>query len=259
MRRSCKLYSNWGGSSAKTFKLIIAGPQATSMTLAEAQQRSRSDRTSYSLQEALEWRRCLFTLVADPVGQGYVNSLGHPGGNVTGFTTFEFNVGGKWLELLKEIAPAVTRAAVIREPTIAGGIGFWSAIQALAPSVGVEVIPLNVSDPGEIERAVTSFASTPNGGLIVTGSALAVLHRDLIITLADRHKLPAFYFERHFIAAGGLISYRPDFADQYRQAASLSLGMLIAFSRATRRLTYRCKRQQGTGYSSISRLLRRST
>jgi putative tryptophan/tyrosine transport system substrate-binding protein len=161
----------------------------------------------------------VFVNVPDPVGTGYVDSLARPGGNATGFVLFEYRISGKWLELLKEIAPKVTRAVVIRDPTIAGGIGQWSAIQALAPSVGVEVSPVNVSDRDEIERAVKTFAGSANGGLIVTGSALTVLHRDLIIALAARHKLPAVYYERYYVAAGGLMSYGPDFLDQYRSAA----------------------------------------
>ena len=136
----------------------------------------------------------VFANVPDPVGAGFVDSLARPGGNATGFTQFEYGMSGKWLELLKEIAPGVTRAAVLRDPAIAAGIGQFGAIQAVAPSLGVEVSPVNVRDAGEIERAVTAFARAPNGGLIVTGSALAAIHRDLIITLAARHKLPAVYF-----------------------------------------------------------------
>jgi putative ABC transport system substrate-binding protein len=161
----------------------------------------------------------VFVNVPDPVGTGYVASLARPGGNATGFLLFEYRISGKWLELLKEIAPKVTRAVVIRDPTIAGGIGQWSAIQALAPSVSVEVSPVNMSDPDEIERAIKIFAGSANGGLILTGSALAVLHRDLIIALAARYKLPAVYYERYYVAAGGLMSYGPDFLDQYRSAA----------------------------------------
>jgi putative tryptophan/tyrosine transport system substrate-binding protein len=161
----------------------------------------------------------VFVNVGDPVGAGYVNTLARPGGNATGLLLFEFRISGKWLELLKEIAPGVTRVAVIRDPAITAGIGQWSAIQALAPSVGVEVNPVNVSDTDEIERAVTAFARSSNGGLIVTGSALTVMHRDLIITLATRHKLPAVYYERYYVAAGGLMSYGPDFLDQFRSAA----------------------------------------
>ena len=161
----------------------------------------------------------VFVNVADPVGAGFVDSLARPGGNATGFILFEYGMSAKWLELLKQIAPGVTRAAVIRDPAIAAGIGQFGAIQSVAPSVGVEVSPVNVRDAGEIERAVTAFARSSNGGLIVTGSALAVVHRDLIITLAARHKLPAVYFQRFFVTGGGLISYGPDIIDQYRRAA----------------------------------------
>jgi putative ABC transport system substrate-binding protein len=161
----------------------------------------------------------VFPVVSDPVAAGFVDSLARPGGNATGFIVFEYSLSGKWLELLKQIAPSVTRAAVFRDPALPPGIGQFSAIQAVAPSLGVEVIPVNVREAGEIERAVAAFARSPNGGLIVTSSGLAELHRDLIITQAARHKLPAVYFERFFVAAGGLISYGPDQIDQYRQAA----------------------------------------
>jgi ABC-type uncharacterized transport system substrate-binding protein len=161
----------------------------------------------------------VFVNVADPVGAGYVDSLARPGGNATGFVLFEYGISGKWLELLKEIAPGVTRAAVIRDPAITAGIGQWGAIQSAAPSLGLAVHPVNVRDAGEIERAVAAFARTPNGGLIVTGSGLAVVHRDLIITLAARHKLPAVYYDPYFGAAGGLIAYGPDILDQFRRAA----------------------------------------
>ena len=161
----------------------------------------------------------VFVNVPDPVGAGYVESLARPGGNATGFILFEYGISGKWLELLKQISPGVTRAAVIRDPAITAGIGQFGAIQSVAPSLGLEVNPVNVRDTGEIERAVAAFARTPNGGLIVTGSALAVVHRHLIITLAARHKLPAVYFRREFVADGGLISYGPDIIDQYRRAA----------------------------------------
>jgi putative ABC transport system substrate-binding protein len=162
----------------------------------------------------------VFTIVADPVGAGFVESLARPGGNATGFLAFEYGISGKWLELLKQIAPDVTRAAVLRDTTIAAGTGQFGAIQSVAPSFGVELRPIDVRDAGEIERAVTAFARSLNGGLIVTGSPLAVFHRDLIITLAARHKLPAVYVERYFVAAGGLISYGPNRVDQFRQAAA---------------------------------------
>jgi putative ABC transport system substrate-binding protein len=161
----------------------------------------------------------VFALVPDPVGAGYVDSLAHPGGNATGFLHSEYGIGAKWLELLKEIAPSVTRAAILRDPAISAGIGQFGAITSAAPSLRLEVSTVNVRDAGEIEHAVTTFARSTNGGLIITGSALAVLHRRLIITLAARHRLPAIYFERGFVADGGLISYGPDFVDQYRRAA----------------------------------------
>ena len=159
-------------------------------------------------------------MVADPVGAGFVASLARPGGNATGFTLFEYGMSGKWLELLKEIAPRVTRAAVLRDPTIAAGIGQFAAIQSVAPSFGVELSPVDVRDAGEIERAVTAFARSSNGGLIVTASASAAVHRELIITLAARHRLPAVYPYRYFVTGGGLISYGPDSIDPYRRAAS---------------------------------------
>jgi putative tryptophan/tyrosine transport system substrate-binding protein len=161
----------------------------------------------------------VFVVVPDPVGAGFVDSLARPGGNATGFVQFEFGLSGKWLELLKELAPHVTRAAVFRDAALPAGTGQFGAIQAVAPSVGVEVNPINIRDAGEIERGVAAFARSGKGGLIVTGSALAQLHRNLIITLAARHKLPAVYFERFFVTGGGLISYGPDLVDQYRRAA----------------------------------------
>ena len=161
----------------------------------------------------------VFVIVPDPVGAGFVESLARPGGNATGFLMFEYGITGKWVELLKQIAPGVTRVAVIRDPAITAGIGQFGAIQAVAPSLGVEVSPVNVRDAGEIEHAVTAFAGSSNGGLIVTASALAVVHRDLIVTLAAMHRLPAVYFDRFFVVTGGLASYGPDFVDQYQRAA----------------------------------------
>jgi putative ABC transport system substrate-binding protein len=161
----------------------------------------------------------VFAFVPDPVGSGFVNSLARPGGNVTGFTQFEYSLCGKWLQLLKEIAPDVTQAAVLWDPTIPAGVGQFAIIQSVAPSLGAEVIPINVRDATEIERAIAAFAHAANGGLIVTASALAAIHSQLIITLAARYKLPAVYFERRFVRGGGLISYGANFIDQYRQAA----------------------------------------
>jgi putative ABC transport system substrate-binding protein len=161
----------------------------------------------------------VFPAVVDPVGAGFVDSLARPGGNATGFMNYEYSLSGKWLELLKQIAPGLTRVAVIRNAATASGPGQFAAVQAMAPSLSVEVNPVNVRDAGEIERDVAAFARAPNGGLIVTASPAAALHRDLIVALAARHKLPAVYFERLFVAAGGLIAYGPDQIDMYRRAA----------------------------------------
>jgi putative ABC transport system substrate-binding protein len=162
----------------------------------------------------------VFVVVPDPVGAGNVDSLARPGGNATGFMSFEYGMSAKWLELLKQVAPGVTRVAVIRDPAITAGAGQFGAIQSVAPSLGVEVSPISARDAPEIERAIAAFAHSSNGGLVVTQSALTTVHRDLIVTLAARHKLPAVYYERHFVTAGGLISYGPDFVDQHRQAAT---------------------------------------
>jgi len=161
----------------------------------------------------------VFTLTPDPVGAGFVDSLARPGRNATGFTNFEYGIGVKWLELLKEIAPRVTRAAVLRDPAIPAGIGEFGAIQAVAPSLRIELRPIDMRDADEIERAITAFARSSNGGLIVTSNAWGIVHRDLIITLASRHRLPVVYPFRVFITAGGLVSYGPDTIDPHRRAA----------------------------------------
>jgi putative tryptophan/tyrosine transport system substrate-binding protein len=161
----------------------------------------------------------VFVVVIDPVGAGFVASLARPGGNATGFLMFEYGLSGKWLELLKQVAPGVTRAAVLRDAAIASGIGQFAAIQAVAPSLGVELSPVDARDAPEIERAVTAFARSGDGGLIVTPSPVANHHRNLIATLAARHGLPAVYGTRQHVAAGGLISYGPDMIEQYRRAA----------------------------------------
>ena len=171
------------------------------------------------LQQATHTIPIVFAVVPDPVGAGIVDSLARPGGNVTGFSTYEYGVSGKWLELLKEIVPRVMRVGVLRNPAISAGIGQFAAIQSVAPALGVELTPMNVRDASEIEHAIVAFAQAPNGGLIVTGSALVAAHRDLLITLTARYKLPAVYFERLFVAAGGLISYGPNVVEQYRLAA----------------------------------------
>lgn len=172
-----------------------------------------------SLLQATHTVPVVFTIVPDPVGSGFVDSLSQPGGNATGFIQFEYGLSGKWLELLKEIAPSLTRVIVLWDPAITAGIGQFTIIQSVATSAGVDVRPVKLRDAGEIERAITAFARAPNGGLIVTASALSAVHRDLIIALAARHKLPAVYFERYFVAAGGLISYGANFTDQYRSMA----------------------------------------
>ncbi|MGC1948167.1 MAG: ABC transporter substrate-binding protein [Pseudolabrys sp.] len=171
-----------------------------------------------ALQQATRTVPIVFATVGDPVGGGFVESLARPGGNITGFAIFEYAIGAKWLELLREISPSTTRVAVLRDPAVATGPGQFGAIQTAAPSFRIEVSPVNVRDASEIDRAVTAFAQTPNGGLIVTGTPLAQLHRDLIISLAAKHRLPAVYFERFFVTDGGLISYGADFVDQYRRA-----------------------------------------
>jgi ABC-type uncharacterized transport system substrate-binding protein len=161
----------------------------------------------------------VFANVPDPVASGFVESLSRPGGNATGFVQFEYNLSGKWLELLKQVAPGVQNVAVLWDPTIIAGVGQFAVIQSVAPTLGVEVRAINVRDPAEIERIVAAFANFANGGMIVAASGLAFVHRDLIVTLAARHKLPTIYFQRVFVAEGGLISYGADFLEQYRRAA----------------------------------------
>ena len=161
----------------------------------------------------------VFVHVADPVGGGFVESLAHPGGNATGFINLEYGISGKWLELLKQLAPRVTRVAVLRDSTLTSGTAQFAAIQAVAPSLGVEVSPVNVRNTSEIERGLAAVARSATGGLIVPAGGWAVRHRDLIIARAGQHKLPAVYYDRYFVTAGGLISYGPDLVDQYRQAA----------------------------------------
>jgi len=176
--------------------------------------------TVVALQQVTRTVPIVFATVGDPVGAGVVDSLARPGGNVTGFMNFEYSMSGKWPELLKQIAPGVMRAAILRDAANPAGIGQFSAIQAVAPSLGLEVSAVNVRDAGEIGRAIAAFARSANSGLVATTSAMATVHRDLIITLAARHKLPTVYGNRFSIVnGGGLISYGPDFIDQYRRAA----------------------------------------
>ena len=172
-----------------------------------------------ALQNATRTVPIVFANIVDPVGAGFVDSLAQPGGNLTGFISFEYVISAKWLELLKEISPQLKRVAVLREPDVAAGIGQLAVIQAAAPSFGVEVRPVSVRDADEIERAVTAFARSSNGGLIVTGSTLTAVHRQLIISLAARHRLPAVYALRYHATSGGLMSYGPDTIDPFRRAA----------------------------------------
>jgi putative tryptophan/tyrosine transport system substrate-binding protein len=161
----------------------------------------------------------VFAIVPDPVGSGFVERLSRPGGNATGFMMFEYNLCGKWLELFKEIAPNVTHVAVLRDPTFAHGIGQFAVIQAAAPSVGIEASPIDLREPKQIEHGIATFAQSPNGGMIVTASAKGATNVNLVIAAAARYRLPAVYIQRAFVVAGGLISYGPNFDDQYRRAA----------------------------------------
>jgi putative tryptophan/tyrosine transport system substrate-binding protein len=213
--RNVRIEYRWGAGDAELFRRHAS----ELVTLAPDVILAGGGAVVPSLLQATRTVPIVFTGTPDPVGAGFVESLARPGGNATGFTIYEYGISGKWLELLKEIAPHVTRAAVIRDPAIAAGLGQWGAIQSVAPSLGVELRPLGVRDAGEIERAITAFAHSPNGGLIVTGSALAVVHRELITTLAARYRLPAVYTLPLMANAGGLISYGPDSIDPYRRAA----------------------------------------
>jgi putative ABC transport system substrate-binding protein len=213
--RNVRIDYRWGGGNADN----IRKDAAESAALAPDVILAAGAAVVGPLLQATRTVPIVFVIVPDPVGAGFVDSLARPGGNATGLIIFEYSISAKWLELLKQIAPDVTRAAVLRDPAISTGIGQFGAIQAVAPSLGVEVSPVNVRDAGEIERAIAAFARPSNGGLIVTVSALAVVHRDLIITLAARHKLPAVFYERFFVAGGGLISYGPDYLDEFRRAA----------------------------------------
>jgi putative tryptophan/tyrosine transport system substrate-binding protein len=171
------------------------------------------------LQQVTRTVPIVFAAVADPVGSGFVASLARPGGNTTGFANFEYGISGKWLELLKQLRPAVKRVAVLRDPTVASGSGQLGAIQAVAPGLGVELSPVNLRDIDEIERDLADFAGKPNGGMIVTAGGAGIRHRDVIIPLAARHRLPAIYANRFFVTGGGLISYGTHLPDQFRQAA----------------------------------------
>src|SRR5262249_33654125 len=214
--RNLQIDTRWAAADADLFRryateLVAAAPDvvlaSTLLAVAPLQQVSRTV-------------PIVFVNVIDPVGGGYVASLARPGGNATGFLLYEYSISGKWLELLKQIAPHVTRVAVLRDPAMTAGIGQFAAIQTVAPLFGVELSPVDVRDVAEIERGVVAIARDSNGGLIVTGSPAQGVHRKLILTLAARHQLPAVYPWRYMAADGGLISYGPDITDQYRRAAS---------------------------------------
>jgi ABC-type uncharacterized transport system substrate-binding protein len=213
--RNVKIDSRWPAADNERVRRYAAELVALAPNVILA----ASSPTVGALQQATRTVPIVFVGVGDPVGGGFVESLARPGGNATGFMLFEYSISGKWLELLKEIAPGITRAAVVRDPALAVGAGQLGAIQSVAPSFGVELSPVGVRDADEIERAITAFARGPNGSLIVTGSPLARFHRALIIMLAARYRLPAVYSDRIFVNDGGLISYGPDRVDQYRQAA----------------------------------------
>ena len=213
--RNARIDIRWGGDDADrerkyAAELVALVPDIIraggTLSVAAAQQASRSV-------------PIVFAGVADPIGAGFVDSLARPGGNVTGFMAFEYGLSAKWLELLKEVAPSVKRAAVLRDTANPGGIGEFSVIQTVAPSLGVEVSAVNLRDADAIERSIAAFARSANGGLVVGGSAIATRHNDLIITLAARHKLPAVYSNRFAVTGGGLISYGSDLIDQFARAA----------------------------------------
>jgi putative tryptophan/tyrosine transport system substrate-binding protein len=214
--RNMRIDYRWAAADADRYRTYAAELVALAPDVILAS----SSASVTALQQTTRTAPIVFVNVIDPVGAGFVASLARPGGNSTGFTLFEYSLSGKWLELFKEIAPNLTRIAILRDPAIAAGIGQFAMIQAMAPpSFGVELSPIDERDGGEIERDIAAFARAPNGGLIVTASSGAVAYRELIITLAARHRLPAVYPFRYFVTSGGLISYGPDTTEQYRRAA----------------------------------------
>src|SRR5262245_16366256 len=215
--RNVQIDSRWASGDTERLRKYAAELIALAPDVILA----RGSQAVAALRQATRIVPIVFETVTDPVGAGFVESLGQPGGNATGFTVFEYSMGGKWLELLKEIAPRITRVAVLRDAGIAAGSGQLGAIQSVATLLGVELRPVGMRDAGEIERGLAAFARGPDGGLIVTASPLGGgIHRDLIITLAARHKLPAVSSNRAFVTSGGLMSYGPDRLDQSRRAAS---------------------------------------
>ena len=213
--RNARIDARWGAvdaDSSRRYAAELVG-LASDVILASA------SAAVAALQQTTRTIPIVFASVADPVGAGFVETLANPGGNITGFSTFEYTLSGKWLELLKEIAPSVTRAAVLRDASVGSGVGQYAIIQAVAPSLGVELRTIDMRDPGEIARAIVTFAQSPNGGLIIAGSPEAVVHRNLIISLAAHHQLPAVYCLPYFARSGGLIAYGPDSVSPYRRAA----------------------------------------
>ena len=213
--RNVRLEARWGGGD----EAAIRKHAAELVALAPDVLVAGGGTSAEVMLKATRTIPIVFVIVPDPVGSGFVERLSRPGGNATGFMMFEYNLCGKWLELLKEIAPSVTHAAVLRDPTFVAGIGQFAVIQSVAPSVGIEVSPIDLREPNQIEHAVATFAQSPNGGIIQVASAIGAANVNLIIAVAARYKLPAVYIQRPFVAAGGLISYGANFADQYRRAA----------------------------------------
>jgi putative tryptophan/tyrosine transport system substrate-binding protein len=213
--RNARIESRWGAGNADNTRKYAAELVALTPDVILA----NGDVAAALLLQATRTVPIVFVIVPDPVGAGLANSLSRPGGNATGFMQFEYSLTAKWPELLKEIAPGVTRAVVLRDPELGSGASQFAVIQAVAPSLRVEVNPINVGGAAEMESAVAAFARAPNGGLIATGGGRIRFHRDLIVKLAARHKLPAVYYDRVFVDSGGLISYGPDFVDQFRRAA----------------------------------------
>jgi putative ABC transport system substrate-binding protein len=213
--RNLRIDYRWGAGNADNVRKFAAELVALAPDVILAPGTS----TLEPLLQATRAVPIVFVHTADPVGAGFVQSLARPGGNATGFINMEYAISGKWLELLKQIAPRVTRAAVLRDPTLTSSTAQFAAIQAVAPSLGVEVSPVNARNAGDVEHGLAAVARSANGGLIVTATGAAVRHRDLIIARASQHKLPAVYPDRYFVTVGGLISYGPDLTEQYRQAA----------------------------------------
>ena len=214
--RNVKLDTRWAGGDSDRIRKYAAELVALAPDVVLAS----GGTVVGALQQASRTVPIVFVNVTDPIGRGYVASLAEPGGNATGFTSFEFGIGGKWLELLKQIAPGMARVAVLRDPVITAGMGYLAAIHALAPSFGVEVSPVDVRVKSDMERAIAAFARTPNGGLIITPDPAAIAHREVIIALASQYRLPAIYPFRYFAVEGGLISYGPNAIEQFRRAAS---------------------------------------